>query len=471
MIRSSQTWALISLGASLNLALGTLVAALKFPIYLDSAGTILVGMVAGPLAGAVTGAVSIMVLALSSPSALPFLPVACLIGIVVGVIRGLVTSPSRLLLTGLGLGVISAAASAPIATVVFGGVTGGGTDLLVALFRASGRSALEAAFLQSLTVDPVDKLVSLILAVHLVRSVPARALVGFGSLPGWLATAPSGGDRAYQAQPDMSRKETRPAALPPENTTELYMESGLLSRAGAGLKLVCLIVVVAVSLWVDSCWQAFSVLVAVALALLLSGPVQTRKALRLSAPILLPLGVSVSLVQGFFGPKPSKEILWSLEGLELAGLLWCRVGLLVFVSFSYLLSTPLERLSEVLVAARVPYPLVFTVVTGVNLVPRFRAHLHQSILAAQSRGMDWGQGGVARRWKQFQAVLAPALHTLFSELPGRSAALESRGFHQSGRPTSTPLTWRRGPKPTASGDLFCLALVALACGVAWWTSH
>ena len=41
-------------------------------------------------------------------------------------------------LWGLATGVIAAIISAPMAAYVFGGVTGSGTDLLVAAFRASG---------------------------------------------------------------------------------------------------------------------------------------------------------------------------------------------------------------------------------------------------------------------------------------------------------------------------------------------
>ena len=47
---------LIPIAISINIILGqTVAAALKVPIYLDSIGTILVGVLAGPIAGAITG--------------------------------------------------------------------------------------------------------------------------------------------------------------------------------------------------------------------------------------------------------------------------------------------------------------------------------------------------------------------------------------------------------------------------------
>ena len=69
----------IALCAALNVSLGSIVYLIKLPIYLDSIGTILVGVLAGPLAGAATGLLSNLawtfVLAstpFGSPSAWPF---------------------------------------------------------------------------------------------------------------------------------------------------------------------------------------------------------------------------------------------------------------------------------------------------------------------------------------------------------------------------------------------------------------
>ncbi len=55
----TRTIVLIPIAIAINIVLGqTVGAALKIPIYLDSIGTILVGVLAGPIAGALTGALS-----------------------------------------------------------------------------------------------------------------------------------------------------------------------------------------------------------------------------------------------------------------------------------------------------------------------------------------------------------------------------------------------------------------------------
>ncbi len=62
-------------------------------------------------------------------------------------------SPSRVSLTGI----VAAFVSAPISAIAFGGVTGGGTDLLVAALRQGGSDVLHASLGQGLFSDPIDK--------------------------------------------------------------------------------------------------------------------------------------------------------------------------------------------------------------------------------------------------------------------------------------------------------------------------
>ena len=87
----TRTVVLMPVAMALNIVLGTAVAsALKIPVYLDSVGTILVAVLAGPLAGAVTGFLSNIVWTylapppFGSPYAAPFALVAVVIGLLAG---------------------------------------------------------------------------------------------------------------------------------------------------------------------------------------------------------------------------------------------------------------------------------------------------------------------------------------------------------------------------------------------------
>ena len=62
--------ALIPVAIAINIVIGYIAQnVLKLPIYLDSIGTILVGVLAGPLAGALTGALSNIIWAVRAQSA------------------------------------------------------------------------------------------------------------------------------------------------------------------------------------------------------------------------------------------------------------------------------------------------------------------------------------------------------------------------------------------------------------------
>jgi energy-coupling factor transport system substrate-specific component len=55
---NTMTWVLIPVAIAINVVIGQIVVLLKLPVYLDSIGTVLVGVLAGPWAGALTGTLS-----------------------------------------------------------------------------------------------------------------------------------------------------------------------------------------------------------------------------------------------------------------------------------------------------------------------------------------------------------------------------------------------------------------------------
>jgi hypothetical protein len=87
-------------------------------------------------------------------------------------------------IVGLLTGILAAVLSAPMAAIVFGGVTGAGTDLLVAAFRASGAGILESTLAQGVTSDPFDKMTSFLLVWLIVQSLPRRLLARFPNTQG-----------------------------------------------------------------------------------------------------------------------------------------------------------------------------------------------------------------------------------------------------------------------------------------------
>jgi energy-coupling factor transport system substrate-specific component len=155
---------------------------LRLPVYLDSLGTVLVGVLAGPLAGAVTGILSNLVwgLALGAASSIPFAITAAVIGLLAGIFgrlgvfrtSGGAVAVLRVGLAGALTGLVAAIVSAPIAYFVFGGVTGGGTDILVVILREMTNSIFSAVLLQSAVVDPIDKAIVFLATWAILLAVP-----------------------------------------------------------------------------------------------------------------------------------------------------------------------------------------------------------------------------------------------------------------------------------------------------------
>jgi len=267
----TRTIVLIPIAIAINIILGqTVAAALKVPIYLDSIGTILVGVLAGPIAGAVTGGLTNLIWTYVLPApfhsdyAAPFFIVAVEIGLLAGVFGRLGffrsrpnTPPERLAIgglivvaivaviavygflpfysegqltffappaegaaapdpvfvilgwliallllgavvgllvllfvkrdlgaayvfvAGLVVGIVSAIISAPISSIVFGGVTGSGTDVLVAAFQQAGNTLGEAVLKQGLLSDPIDKTLTFFIVFALLGALSRRFVARF----------------------------------------------------------------------------------------------------------------------------------------------------------------------------------------------------------------------------------------------------------------------------------------------------
>ena len=87
---STTVISLLPVAIAINIAVGSIVYALRLPIYLDSIGTVLVGVLAGPWAGALTGLLSNIIWSIlpvpggAGPTAAFFAPVAGVIGLMAG---------------------------------------------------------------------------------------------------------------------------------------------------------------------------------------------------------------------------------------------------------------------------------------------------------------------------------------------------------------------------------------------------
>jgi hypothetical protein len=265
---STRVIALMPAAIAINIVLGyTVQTVLKLPIYLDSIGTILVGVLAGPVAGALTGILSNIIWqyapGIGGGTIGPYAVVAGVIGLLAGVwgylgvyrprpasganlygaaILGaaivaflawrIYSSPVYggdpsvggygpgvyVVIGAIGLiatlavagfivyrrdaggawvaaagaltGIIAAVVSAPISAYLFGGVTGSGTDLIVAALRQGGADVFNASLGQGLFSDPIDKTITSFIVFMIISSLSPRIVARFPL-----------GDRLVQPQP------------------------------------------------------------------------------------------------------------------------------------------------------------------------------------------------------------------------------------------------------------------------------
>lgn len=179
---SMMTLLFIPLGVAINIVTGQVTTSLALPIFLDTVGTILVAMTSGPLAGVLTGTLTNVVKgALSRPVALYFIPVSAVIGLIAGIAakKGWLKNWRWTLFTGVLLSLGGVAVSVPITVFFFGGADGSGSSVVTGAFLAVGQTLWSSVFSSKLITETADKVLCLVIAVLISRSIPNSTLVKF----------------------------------------------------------------------------------------------------------------------------------------------------------------------------------------------------------------------------------------------------------------------------------------------------
>lgn len=176
---STRALLLIAIGIAVNMALGQIAQTIKLPIFLDSLGTMVVAVMAGPWAGLLTGIVTNLLWGLIlSPTAAAFAPVAGVIGLTAGLLArgGLFKGPVQAAISGVIIAVVLSFVAVPIRVWLFGGVTGSGADFLTGWLLQTGRDLLSSTLVTVVTSNLADKIVTSLLAWAILRGLPSRAV-------------------------------------------------------------------------------------------------------------------------------------------------------------------------------------------------------------------------------------------------------------------------------------------------------
>mgnify|MGYP003374176084 CR=1 FL=1 len=163
--------AFCGLAIAINIVLGIVTAALKFPFYLDVMGTMLIAVFFGPWYGAVVGAATNVLTSIFSGSfsGMPF----ALVSIAVAFVVGFAFKKIKFnFLIGVLTGIVAPLIGTPIGIAVYGGLTGTISDVAVMFLKQSGASIFAASFLPKLFNNLLDKVGSMLLVYLLVTALP-----------------------------------------------------------------------------------------------------------------------------------------------------------------------------------------------------------------------------------------------------------------------------------------------------------
>lgn len=168
------------LAIAINIVLGIVMAMVKFPVYLDTIGTIFIAIYFGPWYGAAVGGLTNFLTALlNGMTDMPFMLVNIAIGLVVGFIflKAKFTLVN-VVLAGILAGIVAPIIGTPIGIAVYGGLTGTISDVAVIWLKQSGASIFAASFIPKLVNNLIDKVGSCLIIYMLIKAMPATLKPG-----------------------------------------------------------------------------------------------------------------------------------------------------------------------------------------------------------------------------------------------------------------------------------------------------
>jgi energy-coupling factor transport system substrate-specific component len=179
---------LIPIAIGMNIVGQFFVQSLRLPLWQNTTGTMLVGVLCGPWVAAATGLLSNTVAAftIEGPTSLAFAHVNAVYGIVAALLadRGWFRKIWTAYLSGFVGEIVSIPFGTPVALYLFGGITAGGGSMITALLMGTGRSVVQSMITGSLFIDGlIDKGGSAVIAYLIIRALPKRNLYRFTRAP------------------------------------------------------------------------------------------------------------------------------------------------------------------------------------------------------------------------------------------------------------------------------------------------
>ncbi len=158
---------------------------LKLPLWLDSIGTCIAAVLAGPIVGAICGAANNIIYGLTmDPISTVYALTNIAIGLVVGILahKGFMKNIKLSLVTAIVAGLAAVIVSTPLNIAFWGGTTGNvWGDAVYAWALANNLPVFLASFLDELIVDLPDKIAVLLIVFGISKSLPKNLVALYQS--------------------------------------------------------------------------------------------------------------------------------------------------------------------------------------------------------------------------------------------------------------------------------------------------
>ncbi|MBN2554463.1 MAG: energy-coupling factor transporter transmembrane protein EcfT [Anaerolineales bacterium] len=186
-------------------------------------------------------------------------------------------------------------------------------------------------------------------------------------------------------------------------------------------------------------WQVILLFFAGLLPLAVIGKV-AKPFLRTTTGLILPFGISLFLIQGFFAP--GENLLWSIgplslkaEGVMLAVRFTTRLLVWLGTTTLLMLITRPDHMMQALMERGLPRQVAYIVLTSLQIIPRFQQQAQIILDAQRSRGLET-EGGLFHRVRMLVPLVTPLILGSILELEERAIALEARAFSRAGARTT-----------------------------------
>ena len=165
---------------ALNVGLNKIAVVLQLPVFMDTVGTVLSGAMVPPGFSILVGIASNLIGGIVTHPSIPFYigtQVVVSLMSIFGFRRGWFDTLPAAVGLGLAIGVVSAIVSSPVTVLVFGGVTEPGATALNAVLLAAGHDLWTSVLSGTLVVSSVDKVIAAVIVLALLRRMPERLKV------------------------------------------------------------------------------------------------------------------------------------------------------------------------------------------------------------------------------------------------------------------------------------------------------